>query len=693
MTRLHSLLVACFAVVLASTVQAMGSGANDAELNGNYAFTFNGFDVGAGGSSVFAAVGRFTADGAGGLTNGELDTNGVVSGSVQTAQPFAGTYSIGADNRGQMTFNLPGGSKTFAFAVTAEGNARFTEFDAAGGAGTVGTGTIEKADTSAYDTAKITGDYAFGVDGYDASDTRTAFAGRLTANGAGVFSSEAADINVAGTGSPVAFTSADYSVTDTATGRGTMNMATVVEGQSRNFNFVFYIVNAGKVFAMETDSVSGSTALLNGLILQQQTPPGGFSNTSLNGNMVLYLTAHTTCSGSVASPIVLIGLFTADGKGTDTLTFDQNCGGTPNSGTGLSGTYVVAGNGRSSVVVGSYNTVAYLVNSNHAFFLGTDSSGFLEPQASEPLTNSALTGNYASSTTSPATSSVVNFSGEFTADGASPTGDIAGTEDIGTLNGPISGSAFTATYAISSTPTNGRGTMTITSGSGGSAIVYVVSPSRFVAVPMNDPNPAVWIFEQAPSVSLTSLALNPTSVIGGAQSSTGTVALSGPAPEGGVQVTLSSSDTEVATVPSSVTVPAGATSATFTVTTSTVATSTTVTISASDGGVPESASLTVTPQPPTPSLLKLNPTSVIGGVQSSTGTVTLSGPAPAGGAQVALSSSNTAVATVSSSVTVPAGATSATFTVNTSVVLISTTVNISASCNHGTRTANLRVLL
>src|SRR2546422_4190253 len=94
---------------------------------------------------------------------------------------------------------------------------------------------------------------------------------------------------------------------------------------------------------------------------------------------------------------------------------------------------------------------------------------------------------------------------------------------------------------------------------------------------------------------LSSLALNPASVVGGAQSSTGTVTLSGPAPAGGAQVTLSSSNTAVASVPSSVTVPAGATSATFTVTTSAVAASTPVTISASYGGVSKAASLTVTP--------------------------------------------------------------------------------------------------
>ncbi|HTF24861.1 MAG TPA: hypothetical protein VK937_13245, partial [Candidatus Limnocylindria bacterium] len=113
------------------------------------------------------------------------------------------------------------------------------------------------------------------------------------------------------------------------------------------------------------------------------------------------------------------------------------------------------------------------------------------------------------------------------------------------------------------------------------------------------------------------------------------------------------------------------------------------------GGVTRSASLTVAPAPPPPatlSSLTLNPANVIGGLQTSKGTVTLSAPAPAGGATVMLSSSNGA-ARVPSSVFVPAGATSATFTVNTSIVLLSTSATISASYNGTTRTAGLLVLL
>jgi len=192
------------------------------------------------------------------------------------------------------------------------------------------------------------------------------------------------------------------------------------------------------------------------------------------------------------------------------------------------------------------------------------------------------------------------------------------------------------------------------------------------------------------SVSLSAFSLDPSTVTGGG-SSTGTVTLTAPAPSDRVVVSLSSSNTGVANVPSSVTVPGGSTTATFPVTTNPVDTSTAVTISGSYGGDTQAATLTVTP--PTLTSLTLSPSSVIGGpLGSTTGTVTLSAPAPAG-AQVVLSSSNPSVASVPTIVAVPAGATSATFTVHTSLIIGSTTVTISGSYNDTTRSANLTVTL
>jgi hypothetical protein len=396
-------------------------------------------------------------------------------------------------------------------------------------------------------------------------------------------------------------------------------------------------------------------------------------------------------------------LLTTNGSGALSLTYDENFCRAPNSVTGAAGTYSVAGNGRASITIGGYALVAYLMNSNQIFLFVSDSNvlfGVGEPQAAVYFTNTLLKGAYAGGAANPVGYGVTVFSGEFAANGASPTGTMTGTEDIGTPGGPNPGVAFNATYSISPSPTNGRGLMTVTSGTGGNAVIYMISPSKFVAVSQNDPNPAVLDFEVSssapappPSPTLSSLSLNPTSVTGG-NSSTGTVTLSEAAPAGGATVALSSSNTAAATVPPSVTVAAGATSATFTVSTSAVAASTTVTIFATYSGATTSASLTVTPAPPPPptlSSLTLYPESVFGG-QSSTGTVTLTGPAPAGGAQVFLSSNNGA-ARVPSSVFIPEGATSASFTVNTSFVLFPTSATISASYNGTTRTATLRVLL
>src|SRR5258705_11684286 len=100
MRKLNALLILCFALLFAATVRGQtNTGVNNAELNGNYAFTFNGLTGNANSSVVFAAVGRFTADGAGNVTNGELDTNGVGPSSQLTALTFPRTYSMGADNK------------------------------------------------------------------------------------------------------------------------------------------------------------------------------------------------------------------------------------------------------------------------------------------------------------------------------------------------------------------------------------------------------------------------------------------------------------------------------------------------------------------------------------------------------------------------------------------------------------------
>jgi hypothetical protein len=190
---------------------------------------------------------------------------------------------------------------------------------------------------------------------------------------------------------------------------------------------------------------------------------------------------------------------------------------------------------------------------------------------------------------------------------------------------------------------------------------------------------------------LNTVTVNPATVTG-AGTSTGTVSLSAAAPAGGVLVTLASSNTSAATVPASVSVPAGAVSATFSITVNTVTSTSTVAISGVYSGVTKSANLTVNPPAATVSLLSitLSPTTIVGG-KNSTGTAKLTAAAPAGGALVSLSSSNTAIAAVPASVAIPAGATSATFAVTTTPASSTASATISGTMAGTTKSASLTV--
>ena len=185
--------------------------------------------------------------------------------------------------------------------------------------------------------------------------------------------------------------------------------------------------------------------------------------------------------------------------------------------------------------------------------------------------------------------------------------------------------------------------------------------------------------------TLSSVGVNPNSVLGGA-STTGSVTLTGPAGPSGVVVSLSSSS-GVVSVPSTVTIPSGSNSVNFTVTTAGVGSQTTATISASWSGITQTATVTVSPA--TIASFTINPTTVVGG-NSVTGTVTLSGSAGAGGVSIALASSSIN-ATVPSTVTVAQGQSSVDFQVATLGVTSATSTTLTATLGSSSQTATLSI--
>lgn len=190
-----------------------------------------------------------------------------------------------------------------------------------------------------------------------------------------------------------------------------------------------------------------------------------------------------------------------------------------------------------------------------------------------------------------------------------------------------------------------------------------------------------------------SVTATPASLVGGGTSEVTVTLASGVAPSGGYSLALSSSNSAVATVPATASIPAGSSSVRFNVTTRSVTTNQTVTISVSNNQLgSRQVTLTVTP-PPQPvavtlSSVTVNPTTVVGG-NSAQGTVTLSRAASA--ATVVSLASNNAAATLPASVTVAAGASSASFTINTTSVAATRSVAITATLNGLTRSATLTV--
>ena len=156
---------------------------------------------------------------------------------------------------------------------------------------------------------------------------------------------------------------------------------------------------------------------------------------------------------------------------------------------------------------------------------------------------------------------------------------------------------------------------------------------------------------------ISSLTCSPGSLGSGATASC-TAALNTAAPAGGSSIALGSNNT-LLTVPAFVTVAAGATTAAFSATAAaSIASNLSATLTATLGSSSQTASIGLQ-APVLVSGIACSPTS-LGPSAFSTCTVTLKQHAPAGGSAVTLASDNTLLA-VPNSVTVAAGATTATF--------------------------------
>lgn len=461
------------------TVTAAMSGVNNALLNGQYAFSWFGSDNTSG---IFVAGGIFAADGNGHITNGVEDGN--FADGVFLAQPFSGTYSIGADGRGTATLTTPHGQVIFKFAVASSSLARFIEFDGTA----AGKGVIEKQDPSAFSITALNGDYAFLLDGLDCAPgapcaESMSATGRFTAN-AGTFSQGIADVNHQSTAHLNQSLGGSYSVG--SNGRGTADFVTP-EG---TWNTVFYVISASKLRVVGTDIFP----VLLGTAQRQSGGP--FTNASVAGDYVFGLTVTSPVR---PEPVILAkaGWTHADGAGAlSNGLFDENGGaGDVSSGVGFQGTYSVESNGRVTGAIitsaATTNWVFYVVSPSELYMMQVDpstasspnlvTSGEVLQQQGGPFSTPSLVGDFAFFASGKPNSSagVNNTSGVFSADGAGGLPAITLDEYLaGTLS---SDQSLTGTYSVADT-SRGIGTASLGSRT---AHLYFISPSKALLIGMD----------------------------------------------------------------------------------------------------------------------------------------------------------------------------------------------------------------
>jgi hypothetical protein len=484
-----------FAITAQDTVSANASGnlsiqitgancPNNANLSGNYAFLFSGPGL-SDGTPFYDYVGSFTADGAGIISQGYVDSADTLSSG--TPGTLTGSYCIGADNIGTVTLTGLGGflvpaTNDFQIVLHADGNGDATIYenaiDTSGVIPLSISGPVLKQDVSAFNTTKINGNYAFEL--LDSASTFAAQAGAFSADGQGNING-ALDMNFLVFPNTTVLNDTTFSASDLVVsnvGRGTASFSVTGLGTEQ---VVFYVVNASQLLALETGK-SINSILMAGQIVQQA--PGTFADSSLSGVSVSGVQEFDNSQ----LPLIQAGLITWDGAGDFSWNADQNDAGTMSS-PSFTGTYTVVSNGRVALTInGQPNSlVLYLTGPNKGFLYAPNNviTGEIMNQSGTAFTTASVSGNYAGGNWQALGSASLEVE-LLTADGA---GNVTGTVDadapLSHPYGPTS-AQIAGTYTVSS---NGRGTITQSGATTG--IFYVVSPTQILMIPNATSTPTV----------------------------------------------------------------------------------------------------------------------------------------------------------------------------------------------------------
>ena len=399
---------------------------------------------------------------------------------------LGGSYSINKDGTGILSLNLTRGSIKLAIALSSSSSLYLIEFDSFAN----GAGTALQQTTSAFSTPS--GTFVFHLNSSQANNPvlgSVSSAGSMTVKDGVTIGQE--DVVRAGVTSSSIFTGS--MTAPDANGRGT---ETLTDNAGNTSNYVYYVIDAGTLKFMETDSGQ----LGSGQADAQVGAP--FSNASLSNGFAFTYAGDTLANGSRAN---IAGAFTTDGKGNIVSgTYDFVQGSNPISNAPLTGTYQVAPNGRATITLNPVGSspiplIAWIASSAKTFILVNSpevvESGRLEQQQDGPFSTASLSGTFAfyeSGYDSQRLQSIVRV-GLIQFDGSTSlsfTDYFVNRNGSTAQNGPVSGN-YTASpdgriLAFSVGPTN-------------SQVIYLMSNSSGdLVLGANGSNLAGSILQQAP---------------------------------------------------------------------------------------------------------------------------------------------------------------------------------------------------
>ncbi len=460
-------------ITINATAPTCSSSGTNTLLAGQYAFSLRGFN----GVGFLTVVGSFTADGAGDITAGEADTNGVLGAQYGNLISSASSYSVGPDNRGCATLATPFGTfyTRFALGAVTEGIAtqgRLIEFENPGASAYIAAGQILQQNPVAF-ISPLTGSYDLQMAGWDPTASgRFACVGivsgaknnfsylQLDCNDNGTVTNTV-NTNTPGTTLVNTYTAADQN------GRGT---GIISVGQGTSY-FTFYWVTSTQLLVVNADA----NPTYSGQWQQQAVPQGSssFNNTSFHGNVAFYASGLAT--GSTGD--VSIATETADGVNSVNSKFYTDVAGAWQT-TSTTCTYTVVAIGRVTLNgnnCGATPPIPYMNAMNSAFVLGTDPTaqlGEFDPR-SAGLNNASLAGTYFVGT-----SEIVSQDAQAEVEILTLTtnGTLTSTSDAASTLAQTAGTSGSDTLSL-----NSDGTFSLGS-SGGTTVGVAISGSKFVIV-------------------------------------------------------------------------------------------------------------------------------------------------------------------------------------------------------------------